>query len=99
MSEICYSDRSTPVMLGDVVEKVIFFRRRQGRVVYVPGVSPLNKELDYDGLQSVGIKIDEGPFVATLVDPVGKFLQKKIRFIRRDASEIHKVQPNDRLFD
>jgi hypothetical protein len=99
MNEIYYNDCQTPVKLGDVVEKRIFFRKRQGRVVYLPGVSQLNKEMNYNGLEYVGVKIEGGPMVATLVDPEGHFLQSKIRFVKRDVSAVREVQPEDNLFD
>lgn len=39
---ITYKDRVTPVQLGDRVETRIWSRRPGGRVVCIPGVSPLN---------------------------------------------------------
>lgn len=78
-----YFSDEAEVKLGDIVDTRIWFRRRRGQVVYVPGESPKNKYIDYGGLENVGIQIDNGPFVATLVDPDSKKLKKKVIFIRR----------------
>jgi hypothetical protein len=100
MSEtIYYSDNKTRVMLGDVVEKRILFKKKKGRVVYIPGISPKNKEMEYGGLVDVGIKMDDGIFVATVVDPKGFYLQKKIRFVERNSSGYKEVKPTDKLFE
>ena len=81
---VTYNDRVTPVQLGDHVESRVWFRKRKGRVVYVPGVSPLNKNMEYNGLCWVGIRLEDGSFVSTVVDPDGAYLRHKEALIRRD---------------
>lgn len=57
---VTYNDRVTPVQLGDHVLTRVWFRKRKGRVVYVPGVSALNTNMEYNGLCWVGILLDDG---------------------------------------
>lgn len=87
-SRVTYPDRITPVELGDHVQMRIFFRRRTGRVVYVPGVSPRNPNMEFNGLAWVGVRFDNGDFVSTVVDPKDGYLRNKVAFLRRDASGI-----------
>jgi hypothetical protein len=54
----------TPVRLGDHVEIRVWLRGRTGRVVYVPGISPLNPNMEYNGPCWVGVRMDNG-FVST----------------------------------
>jgi hypothetical protein len=82
---VTYPDRVTPVRLGDHVEIRVWFRRRTGRVVYVPGISAFNPNMEYNGLQWVGVRIDNG-FVSTVLDPKGGYLRKYTKLLRRDPS-------------
>ena len=45
-----YFDGNTDVQLGDRVALRVLFRKRVGRVVYVPGVSTFNPEFEYNGM-------------------------------------------------
>ena len=84
---VTYSDKVTPVQLGDRVEtRVWWFWKKTGRVVYVPGLSPAHDHMERDGLSWVGVRIDEGGFLSTVVDPKGLFLIKNERLIGRDAT-------------
>ena len=81
---VTYKDRVTPVQLGDHVLTRVWFRRRKGRVVYVPGVSPLNTNMEYNGLCWVGIRLEDGSFVSTVVDPDDAYLRHKEVLVQRD---------------
>ena len=81
---VTYHDRATPVQLGDHVVTRVWFRKRAGRVVYVPGVSALNPNMEHHGLCWVGIRLDDGSFVSTVIDPDGAFLRHKEVLVRRD---------------
>jgi hypothetical protein len=81
---VTYIDRVTPVQLGDHVLTRIWFRKRKGRVVYVPGVSALNTNMEYNGLCWVGIRLDDGGFVSTVVDPKDAYLRHKEVLVERD---------------
>lgn len=82
---ITYYVNNKQVQLGDIVETKIWFRKKLGQVVYVPGISPTNKNIDFDGIQNVGIQVFDGPFIATFVDPETERLLKKVKFIRRGS--------------
>jgi hypothetical protein len=81
---VTYIDRVTPVQLGDHVETRVWFWKKKGRVVYVPGVSPPNTNMEYNGLCWVGIRLEEGGFVSTVVDPEGAYLRRKEVLLKRD---------------
>ncbi len=91
---IVYFDKETPVLLGDHVQTKIWLRTRYGRVVYIPGISQPNQAMEDEGLIYVGVQIENGPFVATLVDPDGYFLKKKIVLLKRDAVNVTELDPN-----
>lgn len=92
---VTYPDRVSPVQLGDHVEVRIFWRKRRGRVVYVPGLSPVNREMERDGLTWVGIRLDEGGFVSSVVDPEGLYLRKYARLLERDPQGFSPLKPDD----
>ncbi len=98
----CYYDGVTPVLLGDYVRVrglILFFRRKTGRVVYVPGISKPHKEMERNGLTWVGIQFADGTFSGTLVDPETNRLQSIVEFMRRDRAAIQELQPHDTLDD
>jgi hypothetical protein len=83
---VTYKDKVTAVQLGDRVETRLWWRKKTGRVVYVPGLSPAHADMERDGLCWVGIRLDDGGFLSTLVDPEGLFLVKTETLVARDAS-------------
>ena len=86
---ITYRDRVTPVQLGDHVQTRIWWRRRRGRVIYVPGVSRLDPRMEFNGLTSVAIRLErDWGILSTVVDPKGAFLIKNERLIRRDSVDV-----------
>lgn len=86
--DVYYYDGSERVLLGDYVTSRIVFKRRPGRVVYLPGVSPFNLEFQHDNLTWVGVHTEDGYLVGSLIDPETHRLQKKVRLVRR-------AQPGD----
>lgn len=85
-----YADGTTQVLPGDQVELRVWahlFKKEQGVVNYVPGISKPHKEMEHGGLTWVGIRLGDGMVVGHLVDPKTKRLKKGIRFIRRGATE------------
>jgi hypothetical protein len=94
-----YSDGYTEVRLGDRVALKILFRRRTGRVVYVPGVSPLNPEFEYNGMRWVGIRLEDRSLVATVVLTNTGNLKKKVQFIERDSSPCELITESSREFE
>ena len=81
-----YFGGKVEVQLGDCVSLRVWFRKRIGRVVYVPGVSPRNPAFAFNGLQWVGIRLENGSLVKTIVLSKTSDLEKDITFIEHDVS-------------
>ena len=96
---VMYAEGDHEVLLGDSVSIDLWFRRRKGRVVYVPGVSAVNTEFEYNGTRWVGIRLANNNLVATPVLSKTGALKKKIRFIRRDSSPCDLIAPNSKEFE
>ena len=94
-----YSDGLNDVQLGDRVRTRVLFRTRSGRVVYVPGISALNPEFEKNGMQWVGIRLDDQSLVATVVRHKTGRLKEKVEFISRDNSPCKLITPEDREFE
>jgi hypothetical protein len=94
-----YSDGETEVQLGDRVTLRVLFRKRVGRVVYVPGTSAFNPEFEYNGMKWVGIRLEDRSLVATPVLTATGNLKKKIKFIERDSSPCDLIAESSREFE
>ncbi len=98
---ITYYQSATEVMIGDHVRfKVgLFFWRgwQAGRVVYVPGQSPKNPQLEFNGLRWIcvrGATMDVG----AVIDPVTDQVRKTVRFVKRTDDDLTET-PNDFVFE
>jgi hypothetical protein len=96
---IAYFGGSNEVQLGDRVAISIWFKRRSGRVVYIPGVSALNSEFEYNGMRWVGIRLEDRGLVATPVLSKTQGLKKKVKFIERDNSFCELITADSREFE
>ncbi|HEX7287229.1 MAG TPA: hypothetical protein VF532_13670 [Candidatus Angelobacter sp.] len=94
-----YFDGITGVRLGDRVALRVLFRRRVGRVVYVPKVSHFNPEFEYNGMTWVGIRLEDRSLVATPILAKTGNLKKKIKFIERDSSPCELIEESSREFE
>ena len=94
-----YADHLTDVQLGDRVSLRVLFRRRSGRVVYVPGVSFFNPEFEYNGMKWVGIRLEDRSVVATPILTKTGNLKKKIKFIEHDRSPAEPITESSREFE
>jgi len=92
---VVYYGSKARVCLGDRVEKHGLLRRRVGRINYVPGISTPNHDMEFNGLVYVGIELEDGGVIATLVDPENSSLKKSIRLLERDSGQIQEIQPTD----
>lgn len=95
--KITYADGKTEVKIGDRVTSRLWFRlfrKTLGRVVYVPGVTPKNPEMEHHGLRWVGVNIASGSVYGLLVDPKTNALQKSAKFDGRDESPIQALRPD-----
>jgi hypothetical protein len=52
-------------------------------VVYVPGISAYNRDFEHEGLSEVGMRLLDGSFVATVVDPETNHLVNRVNLLRR----------------
>ncbi|WP_146151791.1 hypothetical protein [Ahniella affigens] len=94
LNRVRYFGSEDPVELGDRVSLRVMFRRRIGRVAYLPGVSPENPEIDFGGIFRVGIDCP-GFFVSCHVDPDFLELKKGITLVARDPLDVPPVPPDD----
>lgn len=86
-----YHGGSPTVELGDRVEVRGWFRKRQGAVNYVPGISPEHEEMEHNYLYWTGIALDNGQFTGMLVDPDTGCTLKQLVFVGRGS--IQSVEP------
>ena len=94
-----YSDGTTDVLFGDRAEFHGWFKRRSGRVVYVPGISAMNAEFEYNGMRWVGIRLDDGSLLATPVLLPNERLKTRVRFVGRDTSPCELITASSREFE
>jgi hypothetical protein len=84
---VTYHGTKVPVLVGDYVEFKLwlFFWRgwQAGRVQYVPGISPKNNDLEFNGLTWVAIHDARGGQSGHVVLHKTGQLRKNVRFIRR----------------
>ena len=84
---LTYHGTSVPVLVGDHVQfrlGLLFWRGWQaGRVQYVPGISPKNDELEFNGLTWVAIHDARGEQSGHVVLPGTGQLRRNVRFVRR----------------
>ena len=83
-----YYGGETEIHLGDRVQVRELFRKREGIVNYVPGISPTHGEMEHDGLYWVGVAYPGGAFTGILVDPDTGCTLKKMIFLDRGAADI-----------
>lgn len=91
MKKPTYID-GTEIKLGDQVHvRYLLFWKDLARVVYIPGISEKNPQLEYNGLSMVAVKTeDKSAVISSLLDPKTYRLGKSIQFISRMA-----IIPND----
>ena len=85
------------VHLGDYVTLRVWFILRTGRIVYVPGISPKHKNMEYRGLRQVGVQLPDGLFLAFTVLESNEVV--KLRFVQRSSEPVAEVKPEDPLLE
>lgn len=96
---VWYNGIQEEVQIGDWVQLRVLFRKRTGRIVYLPGTSKRHREMAYGGVEDVGIRLEDGTFVATPVHPETSRLKKGVLLVRRDPIAVREVQPEEPLFE
>jgi hypothetical protein len=97
INPVLYADKKTHVEVGDaVVYRAMLtpWRRRNGRVSYVPGISKFNPEMEYNGLAWIGVAGDDGRFRGVLVDPESNCVKRSVQFVAR-SQDGNYVKPED----
>lgn len=97
---VVYSDGITAVRPGDVVTCrawIWLFRKKVGRVVYVPGISRRHGGMEHGGMSWIGTKFDDGTVIGTAVDPETKILRKSVQFVRRADGPVEQLEPGTEL--
>jgi hypothetical protein len=85
-SGLFYHGTTVDVQLGDVIIKKRFLRKGiEGVVAYIPGISPLNDELEYNGMKQWLMKMSDGTYRMAIYDPARCQPGKSIKFIRRGS--------------
>jgi len=78
-----YAKSQEIVTIGDYVEvKYYLFFKGRGRVTYVPGVSPLKRQMERDGLAWVRVRLEDGTLIDSIV--LDGILRKTVKFLKRD---------------
>ena len=97
---ITYSDGNTEVLLGDRVSaKGLFslWKKKIGKISYVPGISSKREDLEYGGIEEVGIVFDDGNTTAVYVDPDTNVLKENIEYLERGAPASTQKFPEDEM--
>jgi hypothetical protein len=94
-SKIYYHGGEIEVMLGDEVSAKDFLFRKLGRIVYIPGLSPINREFEHNGMAWVGIRFAGGAVGGTFVYPEKLWLKKSVRFLRRLNTAFEQISEED----
>lgn len=85
-SALHYRGTSDEVRLGDhVCIRRLFWRKETGTVCYIPGISPIHAELEYDDVRQWAIRTDNGNVYAILYDPQNFPPPKNISLLARGA--------------
>jgi len=84
------------VKLGDRVRMKRFLRRDlEGKVCYLPGISPRHDELEYEDVKQWAIRTDDGSVYPILYDPENFQPPKRIVFVARTDDQ--GLQPSEVL--
>jgi hypothetical protein len=84
---VLYHGTQERVLLGDrVVVRYWLFFSGAGVVTYVPGISPLRRTLERDGLAWVRAKLDDGAVVDTIV--IDGILKRGTRLLGRSLAPV-----------
>ena len=94
---IYYFGGATDVRLGDEVSARDLLIRKSGRVVYVPGKSKKNWNMEHDGLSWIGIKFKGGTFSGAFINPKSNEIKKSVRFIKRNDVNVEELCPDEEL--
>ena len=89
-SRLFYFGTQEEVRLADrVAIRRVLRKEQHGTVTYIPGISPIRGELEYEDVRQWAITCENGSTYAILYDPDNFQPPKKIRLIgRRIANDV-----------
>jgi hypothetical protein len=94
---VTYADGTTSVLPGDRVSLRLFFRRRAGEVIYVPGISKRRGTYEHNGLTWVGVSLPDGWAIGEIVLPETRTLKPSVRFLGRGTESLAAAEAMKRL--
>jgi hypothetical protein len=81
-----YFNSDIEVKLGDRVSYRRFLLwKTSGKVVYLPGESPTNDRLEFNGTKQWVLRLDDGRHLAFLFPTVLPFANQRVGFIERGS--------------
>ena len=96
-SKFCYHGTRDPVRLGDRVRVRRFLRRAEdGVVCYIPGTSPLHRELEYGGMRHWAIQRPDGSLLVMGYAPHQCGPRRGIELVSRGAA-LESLDPGQQL--
>ncbi len=107
MGYLHYPGTDIEIRLGDRIEyrkilggKLGLFGKKKGTVVYVPGESPKNKEMEQDEYNRFwAIQLDdEDSQIVFPYFPEQEWVSKRIKFVSRGEPVYDKIKPGDDIW-
>ena len=85
-AKLFYYGTNVEVRLGDrIMWRRLFRRDIEGTVVYIPGISPVHPDLEYEGIRQWAVELDDGGILVMLYWPENRKGQPRsnIKFLGR----------------
>ncbi len=92
---IYYFGGEVEVKLGDEISARDLVFRKKGRVAYVPGISPINRELEHDRMAWIGIRFEGGTMGGVYIEHENNWVKKSVKYIGRSDAELDTIKPDE----
>ncbi|MBX2852441.1 MAG: hypothetical protein KTR15_11935 [Phycisphaeraceae bacterium] len=97
-SGLFYYGTEEEVAIGDRIRiKRLFGKDLKGVVVYIPGISPKNSDLEYEDVKQWAIELSNGELNVMLYAPNHRLGQPKKNIFLVSRGESEGVKPEDRF--
>ena len=95
---IRYYSSNVEILIGDYVQvKGLFWGSRNGRIVYVPGVSPPHNEMETDECTHIGISMGNGDVMGFPIFSGQTHAGKRVVYVKRSDDNCPGLRPDDPL--
>lgn len=92
-----YADGITEIGLGDLVEVKRLLRKPEtGTVCYVPGASPIHKDMEAGDVRFWSVRLESGRLWTRIYEN-GRLAPKAVRFVSRGVGSSHDLAPDEEL--